>query len=184
MNIFSNLKIYSQPKRSNVTSEPEQSKSKFHLFKEKLFEYLPSVGIYLALLSISGLIWYYGNVAFFGFVFWGLVSLGTFIIITPGFAHLTDLFEKKFGENIGLSLGCLGSASGIIIAITIFVSTIPYWDYEKQNYKVYSPTVYWTRYGECYHSTPECFHIEGHKIYQGSEYKAEEKDLRPCSDCY
>lgn len=184
MNIFSNLKTYLPPKRVNITPEPKQPKSKFQLFKEKLFEYLPGVGLFLALLSISGLIWYLGNVAFFGFVFWGLVSLCAFCIITPGFAHLTDLFENKFGENIGLSFGCLGMASGIIIAITIFVSSIPYWDYEKQNNMEYSPTVYWTRYGECYHSTPECFHIEGHKIYHGSEYKAEEMHLRPCSDCY
>ena len=184
MNIFANLKVYSPSNEKKYNPEPEEPESRFQKMKETVLEYLPAVGVYLGLLIISGLFCYFGNISFFGFVFWGLVSLLAFITITSGFAHLSDFFVKKFGENIGMNIGCLGMASGVIITVIIFVSSIPYWDYEKKHEIEGRTIVYWTPYGECYHSTPECFHIEGHEIHQGTEYKAEKKHLRPCRDCY
>lgn len=184
MNIFANLKVYPPKNGNRPIPEPEEPKSRFQKLKEVVLDYLPAVGVYIGMLTISGLIWYCGSISFFGFVFWGLVSLLAFIVITPGCAHLSDFLIKKFGENIGMNIGCLGMASGIIIAIIIFVSSIPYWDYEKKYEIENSSTVYWTPYGECYHRTPDCFHIEGHEIHQGTEYKAGKKHLRPCNDCY
>ena len=184
MNIFSNLKQYTPKNEERQKPKLEEPKTNFQKIKDILLDGLPAIGFYFGLLTVSGLIWYFGSISFFGFVFWGLISLFAFAIITPGFAHLSDFFEKKLGENVSMNIGCLGMASGLVIALTIFFTSIPYWDYEKKYEIENSPTVYWTPYGECYHSSPHCFHIEGHEIHQGTKYKAEKKDLRPCSDCY
>lgn len=185
MNIFCNLKNYQRLPRkySPGDSEPRPRKS----LKEKLsdlFERTLMIWFIGALLLTFGLLWYHFSFQFCGMMFFGLLAFLSFGLLTGGFAKSSGWLEKKFGESKGMALGCLGMLLGPVAAVAIIVTSIPWWDHESHYEQQVSPTVYYTRYGECYHSTPYCFHIKGHDMTSVSEVKAEKKGLRPCSDCH
>ena len=187
MKMFENMRRYESPlsktKREDVEYIPLRKLSK----KEKIMDFISktfALWLYFGLTVFFGLLWYIFSWSFCGMMFFGLLALLVFVLITPGFAKLSNVFERKLGETTGSTLGCFGMLLGPVVAVCFFVSSIPYWDYESHYEQQYSPTVYYTPYGECYHSSPYCYHIEGHTIYECKEYNAEEKGLRPCSDCY
>ncbi len=184
MNIFNNLKVYQQQPRK-VIDEPLPIKKES--FKEKLayfFEETMVLWFVGTILLVFGLLWYFFSIQFCGMMLFGILAVIIFGVFAGGFANLSDWFEKKLGETKGMTLGCLGMLLGPIAAVTIIITSMPYWDYESYYEQQVKPTVYYTPYGECYHSTPHCYHIEGHEITSVNEFKAKQKGLRPCSDCY
>lgn len=184
MNIFDNLRQYQKPPRQKKElTEYEIQREKIKERKKQRKEILKAAAFIFIFLVFWFLLWYNVQWKTAGFIFFLCLSLLIFGTITPLFANCGDWFEKKIGEAKGSILGCLGMALGPILGVTVFVTSIPYWDLEKREEIANSPTVYITPYGECFHTTSDCYTIQGHRIMEISKYKAEQKGRRPCEIC-
>ena len=185
MNIFNNLRKYQHTPTalhySTKTDEVKEDKSLWKKIKEIDWT-MPLLT--LGTLIISGLVWYIWSVKFCGMVFFGIISFLIFCIFTPGGAHLSLFLEKKYGDKTA-SWGCLIMLLGPILAATVFISSIDYWDHKKYyEYHGYQGIeVYITPYGECYHNSYNCYTIKGHNIRSISESRALDMGRRPCEFC-
>ena len=65
MNIFNNLEQYTRKNEQRQKTKLEEPKTNFQNIKEILLDGLPAIGLYFGLLTISGLIWYFGSISFF-----------------------------------------------------------------------------------------------------------------------
>jgi hypothetical protein len=182
MNIFNDLRKH-QESQSHLRYSPktEEVKEEKNLWgKMKEIDWTMPL-FTLVILIISGLVWYIWSVEFFGMVFFGIISFLIFCIFTPGGAHLSTILEKKFGDKI-MPVGCLIMLLGPILAVTVFVSSIEYWDLKK-HYEYHDVKVYITPYGECYHKSYNCYTIKGHEINSTSKSRALDLGRRPCEIC-
>lgn len=64
MNIFNNLKPYTPKNEERQKPKLEEPKTNFQNIKEILLDGLPAIGFYFGLLTVSGLIWYFGSISF------------------------------------------------------------------------------------------------------------------------
>lgn len=180
MNIFDNLRQYQKPPRKfqpPTEEEIRQEKRKKHL------EWLKGSVLAVLFTSFWGCLWYFAKWKFAGMIFFLVLAFLIFGIFTTSFANGSDWLEKKFGNKVGLNIGCLGMALGPILGISLFVTSIPYWNLKERERIECNPTVYVTPYGECYHSSENCYTIQGHRIKAIQLYKAERQGRRPCEIC-
>lgn len=178
MNIFNDLRKH-QESQSHLRYSPktEEVKEEKSLWK-KMKEIDWTMPLFtLVILIISGLVWYIWSIAFCGMVFFGLIS---FLIFFVGVA-ISNYLEKIIKKDSTI-LGCLIMLLGPILAGTVFVSSIDYWDYNKR-YEYHEIQVYITPYGECYHKSSSCYTIEGHDISTISKSRALDIGRRPCKIC-
>ena len=181
MNIFNNLRQYQKPPHKVEPPTLEEIREEK---RKKLKEYIKGSIFIVVFLTILGCLWWFAELKYAGAAFFFCLALLTFAIITSTFAKVTNLFEKWWGEDRGLSVGCLAMALGPMLGILVFLSSMPYWDLKERAEIEASPNVYITPHGECYHSSEGCYTIRGHKIKEIPLYKAEKKGRRPCDICY
>lgn len=96
MHIFDNLKKYERKPLSPKNTEdiPVRELTRKEIIRD-FFEKTFALWLILGALAIFGTLWYAFSLSFCGMMFFGILSLIAFVIITPGFAKLSDLFEKK-----------------------------------------------------------------------------------------
>lgn len=181
MNIFSNLRQYQKPPR--VVQPPTEDELRQEK-KKQIKEYVKGALFIMLFLLILGCLWWFAELKYAGAAFFFCLGMLIFGIVTSTFAKITDLYIKWWGEDKGLSVGCLAMALGPMLGILVFVSSMPFWDLKERTEIENSPKVYITPHGECYHSSEDCYTIKGHKIKEIPQYKAVKNGRRPCGICH